>query len=177
MEYLPFEVTERHDAVEQYVIKPMLNCKINSVMSEIQSQYLVIGLLEDKQTEVNNELEDFYKRMRSHSLGLMILEQRLSEFGITITKSASLFLATTISTPGRAVMYATFIAYKCFEKSINQVTCFHLSVDIFPDGFFTEKELEDIWRGQKLKLPSTGAFSDNLLDYKTAFNSIRKKDN
>lgn len=176
MDYLPYEVTEQPDAVEQYVIKVMLACSMDYKMTEVQSKYLIIGLLEEKEIEPNKELEDFYNKMKSHSLGLMILEQRLSEFGITLSKSASLFLATTISTPAKAVMYATFIAYKCKEKSITHVTCFHLSVDMFPDGFFSEKELEEIWTKQKVKIPNSGAFSDNLLDYSTAFISIRKKD-
>jgi hypothetical protein len=48
-----------------------------------------------------------------------------------------------------------------------------ICTDIFPTGFFTEKSLHDHWDIQKVKTEGNYG-SDNLLDYRSASESLMK---
>lgn len=171
MNYLSQEITKEPNAIKKYVVQPMLECSRNNPMSEIQGKYLMLGLHEDK--EPTTELNQFYNKMKSYSLGMNLLEQRLERAGITITKSASIFLSLTLSTPGKAILYAIFITYMCRKHGITNLDCATLSIKIFPDGLFHDNDLDSVWQKQKVERAKDESFSsDNLIDYPTAFISL-----
>lgn len=171
MKDLSHEVTKEPNAIKKYVVQPMLECSRNNPMSETQGKYLLLGLHEDK--EPTTDLNQFYNKMKSYSLGINLLEQRLERAGITITKSASIFLSLTLSTPSKAILYAIFITYMCRKHGITNLDCATLSIKIFPEGLFHDKDLDDVWQKQKVERLNDGTFSsDNLVDYPTAFMTL-----
>ena len=71
-----------------------------------------------------------------------------------------------MDTPGDAVMYIYYLAYKAKEKNKDIIT-FNDFVDIFPMGYFSKKQLEEAWDAQKIG-------GQNLLDYPEASISLNK---
>lgn len=171
MKTLAFEVTQEPNTIKKYVVQPMLEAFKNNPLSEIQGQYLFIGLQEDKNP--TDDLDKFYEKMKSYSLGMNLLEQRLKSMDIEITKSASIFLSLVVPTPGKAILYAIFIAYMCKKEGVKTLDCEILSIKIFPDGLFHDEDLDYFWQKQKVERLNDGSFSsDNLVDYHTAFKSL-----
>ena len=61
----------------------------------------------------------------------------------------------------------------CRKNGITNLDCATLSIKIFPEGLFHDKDLDDVWQKQKVERLNDGTFSsDNLVDYPTAFMTL-----
>jgi hypothetical protein len=83
-------------------------------------------------------------------------------------------MSLSFSTPGDAVMYTYYIAYKMKELGISDLSIEQLCVNVFPFGFFSEDSLHEYWDKQKVN-PGKNPGGDNLLDYPKASESLLTK--
>lgn len=76
------------------------------------------------------------------------------------------FLMMLSQSPGKAVMYFTYLQYWLKKNNINEIT-FEIFCDrIFPMGFPLDKDLDKLWNKQKIE-------SGNLLDHQKGLKSIQ----
>ena len=74
--------------------------------------------------------------------------------------------------PGVAVIYANYIQYKAFKKGIKKVGIQDIAM-MMPFGVFSKDTLTQAWDLQKY--PGDHPGSDNMLDYRTAQETIEIK--
>jgi hypothetical protein len=67
---------------------------------------------------------------------------------LDITLGALLVLSLYFENFAIPVIYAYYLKHKVPENTL--ITTDTISYDLFPFGFFSEKQLNDIWHGQKL---------------------------
>jgi hypothetical protein len=115
-----------------------------------------------------------YDDIKSKHWLLAVFESRLNHIGCKIDKASRLLLSLSCSTPGAAVMYTYYIAYKMKQEGIDELSLDRLCVDIFPVGFFSEDSLHEYWDKQKVN-PGKNPGGDNLLDYSKASESLLTK--
>lgn len=150
--------------------KPLDKEQMMSMMALLQwdTQNVPVQLEESYVKTVENpDLRELYNVLMT-STGAMIIYSRLRAIGIEIAIPAVVWLASFIKTPGEAVIYAHYVAYKVKRRDLgNLVTMAELCQHCFPWGTFTEKQEEEIWATNKVPLRP-----DNLLDYPMAWEFI-----
>ena len=109
----------------------------------------------------DREVEELYEKIPP--IGY-IIKGRLESLKYTLDKKTQLMLSFIVNTPGDAVLYIYYIAYKAKEKNKDIIT-FDDFVDIFPMGYFSKKQLDEAWEVQKIE-------GQNLLDYPEASISL-----
>ena len=97
---------------------------------------------------------------------LYLIKSRLKHLDYDLDKKTQIMLSFIVETPGDAVMYVYYLAYKAKQKNKDIIT-FDDFVDIFPMGYFRKKQLDEAWEAQKID----GA---NLLDYSEASESLNQ---
>lgn len=167
MEYnpLPSSTIENPNAVEELFCKEMDKAKTETLNKE--DFELFIGLCSAKPIP----LESVDKKDKFFLYEL--IEKRVQySFGYKINDARVIVLIATMArNAGSAVMYLTYLQYKCKKDNTKEVT-FDYLIKLFPDGFVTESELQSIWYKLKVK-KGEGMGSDNLLDYQSAMKSIQ----
>lgn len=81
---------------------------------------------------------------------------------LKISLGGLIILSLHLTSPGTAVMYAYYLYYKLPENTL--VTLNIISEKLFPWGFFSDKQLNDIWDAQKVSAKEFGG-TDNMIDY------------
>jgi len=119
--------------------------------------FITLLSIEDK------EVDELYEKIPP--MGHLI-KGRLESLKYTLDKKTQIILSFIVDTPGDAVMYIYYLAYKAKEKNKDIIT-FNDFVDIFPMGYFSKKQLEEAWDAQKIG-------GQNLLDYPEASISLNK---
>lgn len=115
----------------------------------------------------NKDLKEMYELLM-RSLGARIIYGRLKAIDMKISIPAILWLSTFIKSPGEAVMYAHYIAYKFKRRNLGMmIKLDDLAQHCFPWGIFREDQLGEIWATNKIPLSP-----DNLLDYPMAWEFI-----
>jgi hypothetical protein len=146
------------------------NITPNQALSKEVMGYLASMLLSKDGTfdqVVTSDFPDF-KEMK----GIQALLKRIEHLTtLKMSLGATLLIGNYIKNFGEAVVYAFYLNRKCEPGTLVTVDVFS---DIFPWGMLSEKQIEDIWKAQKvhgeknkkevekLKLYGVG---DNLLDY------------
>lgn len=169
MTYLDYEVTQFPDSVEMIFCKPLDENGVRKRLDPQQTQILItlLQLSSDK-------IDEMYDDIKSKHWLLAILEGRLEHINCKIDKASRIFISLSCSTPGDAVMYTYFIAYKMKELCISDLSIEQLCVDVFPVGFFSEESLHEYWDNQKVNQGKNQG-GDNLLDYPKASESLLMK--
>jgi hypothetical protein len=169
MTYLDYEVTQLPDSVEMIFCKPLDENGVRKGLDELQMKILItlLQLPQDK-------IDEMYDDIKSKHWLLAVFEGRLNHIGCKIDKASRLLLSLSCSTPGAAVMYTYYIAYKMKQEGIDELSLDRLCVDIFPVGFFSEDSLHEYWDKQKVN-PGKNPGGDNLLDYSKASESLLTK--
>ena len=175
MEYLPFEVTEQSNGIEEHVAKRLRELEKNTTLSKMQSKFFLIGIIDEGERKENDdELNEMYDDLLQGSLPMMIVKREFDKMELEFTKSALIFIGLLCDRPATAKLYAIHIIDQARIKGQNQITCNWLST-VFPMGVFSNEDLEKVWDSQKVERLNDGSFSsDNLVDYPTAFNSLKK---
>ena len=169
MTYLDYEVTQLPDSVEMIFCKPLDENGVRKGLDAQQTQILItlLQLSPDK-------IDEMYADIKSKHWLLAILEGRLEHINCKMDKASRLFISLSCSSPGDAVMYTYYIAYKMKESGISDLSIERLCVDVFPVGFFSEDSLHEYWDKQKVN-PGKNPGGDNLLDYAKASESLLTK--
>lgn len=86
---------------------------------------------------------------------------------LKISLGALIILSYHMDNPARAVMYLYYLHLK--YKTNATITCSNLC-EVFPNGFFSDKQLDIIWDGQKAIESERKGYTcigapDNMLDY------------
>ena len=87
---------------------------------------------------------------------IYLINKRASAIGLQIDIKTQKMHTTICGNPCDVVIYVSYLKCKAEEMNTSKIT-FNKFVDIFPNGYFNEKQLEKAWHLQKI-----GA--DNLLD-------------
>lgn len=87
-----------------------------------------------------------------------------------------IFLMQISKNPGNAIMYLAFFQWYCYKNNKPVLTIEDIC-EAFPMGFPSEDDMLKVWDSQKVKKEqghnNEGNFSDNLVDYQSAYNSIQ----
>lgn len=138
-------------------------------MTKDESDILLRATLSEKQT-TNDDLYD--KMVASNDNMVAMIHKRIKYcHTYTASNAVVVFLAYLCNSPGMAVEYCHFIQYKCHQIKCSHVDMFVFSRSIFPWGFFTDADLQQMWDKQKA-VGDDG--SVNMLDYNQLMKSIQE---
>jgi len=154
------KVIEQPNSIEEYFCKPFEAIKVEEMSKETSE--ILINLLMGNLQEIPEEEKPFIMKL---------IEKRIEViFDYTITdQKLLLFLSALSETPGKAVMYMTYLQYFSKKHGIKDIDLDIFCQKAFPWGFPPEKALHELWIKQKVDVKSG---SNNLLDYGTALESI-----
>jgi hypothetical protein len=167
-------VNKEIDAVEKYFCIPA---------SEMQKSYFTDEQAQFTQNlihKVGNDIVDQVKKEKNDDEYKLIaklcvvIQSRLSFYHSYVINDQKLlfYIAVIASTPGNIVMYLTYIQWYAKKNNVKEIDLTIFCTDIFPDGFFSPEQLNELWEGQKLD-PDSSKPSSNLLDYSMAAISIQ----
>ena len=165
-EPLPIETIDNPNSVEEIFCKAMDKASREETTGE-DSEILIGLVIQGKPvpTDTVEKKDKFFL--------YELIEKRVAGcFTFTITDSRVIVFLSVISrSAGTAVMYLTYLQYRCKKEGVTE-----LSLDFlcrtFPMGFVPDSELKEIWDNQKVKRKNMSS-SDNLLDYQSAMKSIQ----
>lgn len=169
MKYLSRVETENPEAIEVLFCKPLDELGKRQPMNEQQMKivYLCLTLPEEEMTSLYNEI-------KKHHVILSIMEDRLKALNCPHDMGSLAIIALVCDTPGEAVMYSNYLAYKAKDLNLDEITVKDLCDKIIPFGAFTKDTLNEYWDKQKVEIDGSVRGSDNLLDYIGAAVSITK---
>jgi len=147
-------------------------------MSE-EEMMVLMNLLLSKDEEFKKPIEELdkttelYKHFKPLLEGfqMQVFLSRLKHMtSLRITLGAFIVIAQHLNSAGSSVMHVFYLHNKLPANTLVSVEV--ISMKLFPFGFFSEKQLNDIWDEQKVRADDgldectcVGAH-DNLLDYK-----------
>jgi len=117
----------------------------------------------DKESEI---YQHFAPLIDSH-IGQIFLKRIKILTSLKISIGALTMLMQHMETPGSAVMHVFYLYYKLPEDTLVTVETFG---EVFPMGFFNNKQLKEIWSAQKVNTDNDKEFAcigapDNMIDY------------
>lgn len=155
------ETTKQSDAIEVLFCEPFEKLERFPMSTELTQD--LVRLYVSKNIEIAEDEKPFLFRLIEkrvkHLYTFEIQDHRLI-----------LFLCILTESPGKAVMYLTYLQYWCKKNNVTKLTFDVFCEKIFPHGFPKESDLDELWNKQKVE-PNGG--NDNLLDYHTALTSIQ----
>ena len=147
------------NAVEEKFCKLLDGMRPNVPLN--RDQFLIFMVLLDIEKD---KLDELYNSDGNPMLQL--IRGRLEALPYTLDEKTQIMLSFITNTPGDAVMYIYYLAYKAKQRNKDIIT-FDDFVDIFPMGYFSKKQLNEAWDAQKIE-------GQNLLDYPEASISLNK---
>lgn len=160
---LPNKVTTQPDAVETYFCVPFEMLE-KFPMSDDKSQLLSLLILGNGNKTIEEDSKPFLYKLIEKRISVM-LSYEIDDARLI------LFLCLICLSPGNAVMYLTYLQYWCKKNNVKSIDLDIFCKEIFPWGFPSEKDLDNLWDNQKVERDSMQ--SDNLLDYSSAYESIQ----
>lgn len=161
MERIQYEKTKESDAIEVLFCKKFEALKKYPMSDEHTKAMIALMLM---------NVDGVDPRVYREGICL-IIENRLKNLGYSIDVKSKLMLAYMIGSPGTAIMYCYFMAYHCKKKGLKTVEFDEFCENMFPFGFPSETDLQDLWDSQKV-MRAGNLGPDNLLDYSEAAISI-----
>jgi hypothetical protein len=175
MEYLPYEVTEQTDAIEKIIAKKLFEKPRAKKMSDLESRFFLIGIIDDGQEKDDAETEEMYEDLLKSSLQMMLIKKKFDAVNLKYSKSSLIWLGIISDRPATAILNAIHVISESknwVPEKFDRVDCKWLS-EIFASGIFEDKDLEEVWDAQKVERLNDGSFSsDNLVDYPITFSSL-----
>jgi len=166
MEYLKEEAILSPTSIEEIFCQPLDNNGKRDPLSEMESKVLMMSI-----TSTDEQIGEIYRELKEKYNLLSILEDRLEALNCKFDNRAIVSAGILCKTPGEAVMYANYIAYKCKKDELDIFDTKAFCASVFPMGKFSDDTLSEYWDKQKVR---TRNGSDNLLDYIAAAESISK---
>ena len=168
MKYLDYEVTELPDSIEKLFCKPLDEEGEKIGLNDTQIQIITLAMVSPK-----SKTAEMFEKMKGEYSILSILENRLKSIRCEVDKGVMMLMAFCCKSPGEAVMYTYYIAYKMKQQGIKKLDIETLCLEVFPKGFFSAETLEKYWYSQKVDNRGKKG-GDNLLDYAKASESLMK---
>ena len=166
---LPYNTVNQVDSIEKRFCVKFEKLEQKKMDGEITDILISLVLMNQK---------SIFKDIPSNEVPHLcqIINKKISsQFTYTMSDDrVVLFIALLTENPGPAMMYLWYLQYYCKKKKINDIDLTIFARDIFPRGFPSKKDLEKLWDKQKIDNENEG-FSDNLLDYRSAGQSIQIK--
>ena len=154
---LDFSVTQKEDSIENIFCKSFDSCKKRNL------------------TDVENNMFPLFANMTEEHfdqfpIAFMMSKRIQNNHTFTIECGAVGFLSMIAKNFGGAVMLCWYLQYLSKTRNIKH---FDLAIvgEIFDGNVPVEEEWVKHWLGQKIKIQDM-SFSDNLLDYLDAGNSL-----
>lgn len=165
------EVTMQEDAIEKYFCQKFDTLKHNPMNDEVSECFFQSAMIEISMKKEPEKIELLNKSFND-IFPYQVLSKRLEViFNYEMSTPAKIFIVQlTNGNLGSIVMYLTYLQYKTKKSGVKLIDMDAIG-DIFPFGFPSTKDIQDIWDAQKVKRGNTMG-SDNLLDYSTALKSI-----
>lgn len=150
------------------------NHEPNTPMDKDETKFMFIAITSNDPNfhcdiEEIDEESDLYKHFEPmiKSMIPQIFIKRLKTLTkLKISLGALILLLYHMESPGQAVMYTYYLKHKVEE---NTVITLNTIAEIFPVGFFSEKQLQEIWNKQKVKSSDMEGICigapDNMIDY------------
>lgn len=156
--------TKRENAIEEVVYDFLKDCERVQMSEEANKMFLEIGMMPKNIKLLNQHKPQVFQ----------IIEKKVEHyFTFKVTDERVFLLITLFSeTAGFAMLYLWYIQAWCFKNNVREVDFEILGMKIFPNGFFSEKDLMSAWENQKVQRFDVGE-SDNLIDYNVAGLSIQ----
>lgn len=126
-----------------------LNCDINEI---------------DNDSEIYNHFEPLINSFQ----GKIFLSRLKKLTTLRISLGALIMLMLHAESPGKVVMMVFYCHYKLPENTL--ITVDALATNLFPMGFFSNEQLNNIWNAQKVGEADRKGYScigapDNMIDY------------
>ena len=164
------------DAVEKWGAKVMNCC--HTQLTEIQASYLISVLMHEQEMEEDEVLKELCTNPKRGGLVCMVMN-RCKSVNIELTRTAAFFLSLILNIPGEVTMAIAYIKYKLKDCVNNKVDVSFLLTRCFPMSIPSEKDWQELWELQKMDIEDLKIirkkdqfFSDNVLDYGIAYQSI-----
>jgi len=166
---LAYEKTKEENAVEIYFCEPLSQKKTKNMNDEISDFFILFSTSNESNVDVD--------KARKMVWQYAALEKRIDlTMNYTADNRVKLFIVMLCdSSIGKVLMYAYYMQYLCKKNNVKHINWEKFG-NLFPDGFFTEEDLNKAWEGQKVSRKgddgkiNTG--SDNLLEYGVASKSL-----
>lgn len=169
---LPFTTTTEEDAVEKYFCVPFE--KLHKEPLSMDDAKLLLSFMFIKEDSEN--LNEIYKELNNPdqpSIAYQIFTQRFFKtYNFSMDKRLLCFFSIIMDTPGKTVMYGTYLAYWAKKNNTKIITMDDFSIRIFPFGMPSEKSLSELWDKQKVIVPQGTISTGNLLDFVVASQSL-----
>lgn len=140
--------------------------------------WIAMGLMLTMEQEFHKPIEELDKRTKTYKhfkplidgFQMQVFLSRLKHMtSLRITLGAFIMIAQHLNSAGSAVMHVFYLHHKLPANTLVDVNV--VSMNLFPFGFFSEKQLNEIWDEQKVR-PEDGldectciGAHDNLIDY------------
>jgi len=148
-----------------------------TLMSEEETR-IFFHLATTKEIEFNQTIDELDKRSKIYKhfkplidgFQMQVFLSRLKHMtSLKITLGAFIMIAQHLDSAGVAVMLAFYIHNKLPANTVVDINV--ASMELFPFGFFSNEQLNQIWDEQKVKSTDISKYTcvgahDNLLDYK-----------
>lgn len=120
-----------------------------------------------KELYQESEIYKHFKPLLESFQGQVFLKRIEIFTSLKMTLGAFIILMQYMPSPGACVMYTFYLHAKLPKNTLVTVDSF---AEVFPFGFFSETQLEDIWNTQKVdsKKSKTNKYvgaPDNMIDY------------
>lgn len=149
---------------------------IPDTQMDVEENMALFNLLKTKDRNFSCDLDEIdkgseiYKHMKLliESFQAQVFLKRIKAFtSLKISLGALVILMHHMKSAGKAVMYTFYLHYKFPAETI---VTLETIVDLFPMGFFSEKQLNEIWDAQKVGSDDSEGFTcigapDNMIDY------------
>ena len=165
-------------SAERYFCEKLDAKKFVPMKEEDTKTLLTLSLMQQSADAGKEDVTDIIKELskaKDQNLACKIIETRLAGLGYNVHLLVLIFLSTLLESPGEAVMYAHYMAYKAKKHGKKDIDLNFLCMDIFPWGFPTKEDLSEVWDGQKIyRIEELNGLieGDNLLDRADANISI-----
>ena len=152
------QTTIKPNAIEEQFCK-LLDEMDPVVPLDVDQFKVFIGLLTMEEKEIN----EIYEKGGGM---LALIKGRLESLSYNLDLKTQIILSFICHTPGDAVMYIYYLAYKAKEIKKDFID-FDDFVNIFPMGYFSKPQLDQAWESQKIG-------GSNLLDDSSASSSLNE---
>ena len=165
---LDFSYTKKETAIEELLYDFLKNRCREEMSEDVCETYLTIGMTPKNLQIPNTEKPILFQ----------IIEKRVEHcFTFRFTdQRAILAVCIWAESAGSAIMYLWYIQAWCFKNNVKEVDFETLGMKIFPMGTFSEKDLSEVWKNQKVKPDDKkNSYESNLIDFNQAGSSIQFK--
>lgn len=127
---------------------------------------------EGLKSEDEEELRELLEKKKGGIASVVYIRAKYV-LGYEISVSLAVFLGTILDSFGKSTMIISYLLYVAKKLGVRIITMKEFGINAFPIGLPTEEEWKRLWTLQKLPPEEYNSGSDNGLDCKECFESIK----